>query len=235
MLNGSKTVLPPRFFLDFDGTIAGIDVVDRILECHATPEWREVENEWTLGKIGSRECLSRQLALVNLSKEELSDLIASVPVDEGFASFIRLANQASVPVAIVSDGFDLVIEGILRRVLSERTELANSIPVYCNKLLWKGNGVEAVFATDGGCAHGCANCKPAVIRRLRRAGETVVFVGDGLSDRFAAAEADLTFAKSKLLDFCRKNNLNHAEYHSFRDIEAWLSSRLAAGAAKTTV
>ena len=56
-----------KFFVDFDGTITKKDVVDMILERFADPSWKTVEKDWTEGKIGSRECLTKQLALVSAS------------------------------------------------------------------------------------------------------------------------------------------------------------------------
>ena len=61
-----------RIFVDFDGTISTKDVVDTVLEKFARKEWLEVEKDWQEGKIGSRECLSRQINFVVAKEEELS-------------------------------------------------------------------------------------------------------------------------------------------------------------------
>lgn len=58
-----------RVFVDFDGTISLEDTTDVILERFADPEWRTVEAEWLAGRIGSRECLARQIDLVRASRE----------------------------------------------------------------------------------------------------------------------------------------------------------------------
>ena len=63
--------LKPVVFCDFDGTITQVDVTDQILAQLAHPSWREIEQEWMLGLIGSRECLERQIALVDAPVEEL--------------------------------------------------------------------------------------------------------------------------------------------------------------------
>ncbi len=46
---------------DFDGTITLKDSTDLLLDRFADPAWLDIEKEWLLGKIGSRECLERQL------------------------------------------------------------------------------------------------------------------------------------------------------------------------------
>ncbi|MGH7197743.1 MAG: MtnX-like HAD-IB family phosphatase, partial [Candidatus Omnitrophota bacterium] len=212
-----------RFFVDFDGTITQNDVVDMILERFASREWRDIEKLWVEGKIGSRECLSRQMQLVSASDEELKKLLSEVQADPYFVSFLRTAKELGVPVSVVSDGFERVIRDILLRELGEEPELLQSLPVYANRLIRNENRFEVVFPEGPLCEHYCANCKPALIREERQDGEQVIFVGDGLSDRFAALESNFTFAKKKLLDFCRKNRIQHREYTSFKEIEAWLA------------
>ncbi|MBI3251875.1 MAG: MtnX-like HAD-IB family phosphatase [Candidatus Omnitrophica bacterium] len=201
-----------RFFIDFDGTITTDDVVDRILERFAKPEWREVEKEWVAGRIGSRECLARQMALVSASAKDLEKLLGEISLDPGFLSFMATCRERSIPVVITSDGFDLVI----RRVLGS----LNSFGLFSNRLEAVNGNLKASFSGEP-CEHGCANCKVAVIKRFSADGRKSVFVGDGLSDRFAAGAADLVFAKKRLLDFCAEKKIPHQSYSSFKDIEAW--------------
>ena len=218
---------PIRFFIDFDGTITTRDVVDAILERFASAEWRAVEEEWAAGKIGSRECLSRQMALVQVSQSELKRLLKEIQVDKDFASFLKRAAEFSVPVAIVSDGFDFVIREVLAQHFKRSPALVENLPVFSNRLIWVNGRLQVAFSEGPACAHGCANCKPRVIDSLRASGDATVFVGDGLSDRFAAKVSDLTFAKGKLLKFCKEHKIRHKSYESFREIEEWLAGSLA--------
>ena len=85
----------------------------------------------------------------------------------------------------------------------------------------------AVFPhTNHGCKHGCATCKPAIIRRLRKKQQAVVYVGDGLSDRFAVEEADVVFAKHELLAYCRKRGLACRRFETFGDVQRELAGIL---------
>src|ERR1022692_1301695 len=96
----------PVVFCDFDGTITQLDVTDQILTQLAHPSWREIEQEWMLGSIGSRECLERQIALVDAPVEELHTVIDSVALDTEFTSFCKFARKKKLPLYILSDGFD---------------------------------------------------------------------------------------------------------------------------------
>ncbi len=208
-----------RFFIDFDGTISTNDVVDLVLARFAKEEWKDTEALWAAGKIGSRECLSLQMALVSATEEEMKKLLGEVCVDPGFKPFLETLKKFSYDATIVSDGFDFIIQSVLEAHGVRKPLLP---PVYCNHLGWKDSRLSVSFANDKPCAHGCANCKPLVMERLRKPGEFSVFIGDGLSDRFAAKAADLTFAKGRLLDFCRENRLAHIGYSGFAEIEAWV-------------
>ena len=214
-----------RFFIDFDGTITKTDVIDMILERFAGLEWKAVEKEWVEGRIGSRECLTRQIALVKATKEQFKNLVREVEVDSSFVPFLKKAKKASLPVAIVSDGLDWVIQEVLKNHLKKSAGLLSETPIYSNQLLWTPGGIEVAFPNGPLCAHACANCKERIIEAKRSPDEMVVFVGDGLSDRYAARASQLTFAKNKLLKFCEENQITHQRYSSFKDISKWLSSR----------
>lgn len=211
-----------HFFLDFDGTISSDDVVDLALEKFADKSWKQIEQDWAAGKIGSRECLTKQVALIKATREELVKLASEVSIDPHFLSFLKKAEELGVLVTIVSDGFDIFIETILKKHLGAKTQFLKALPIYSNKLAVEGSGFKPVFQQHDECQHGCANCKPMVIKKLTAVDDMVIFVGDGLSDRYAAKKAHMTFAKSKLLKYCEENNIDHIAYKDFNKIEEWL-------------
>ena len=216
-----------RFFLDFDGTISTQDVVDVVLERFADKRWKEVEKEWAGGLIGSRECLSRQIAMIRATPEEIDSVLSSVKLDPYFVPFLKKARQWSIPVAIVSDGFDLFIERVLKQNLGEETGVLKGIPVFSNKLKKTAAGFQPFFTAETPCEHGCANCKEALIRKMSSPDAEIFFAGDGFSDRFAARAAHLTFAKGKLLTYCRENGIPHVAYENFKKIEETMAQNHA--------
>ena len=211
-----------KFFVDFDGTITKKDVVDMILERFADSAWRQIEQKWQSGEIGSRECLRRQIALVRADKKTFFEFLKTVQVDPGFPEFLKLTQRAEIPVAIASDGFREIIEAVLSTSLNGAKAFADAIPIFSNLLDWSGDRLEARFSAQTPCEHGCANCKVRVIDAHSTAGEQVIFVGDGLSDRFAAQRADHVFAKGALLNYCTKNNIMCERYSGFEDVCRWI-------------
>ena len=56
-----------QIFCDFDGTISIQDATDFILARFADAEWRDIEEQWKRGTIGSAQCMQRQVALIRAS------------------------------------------------------------------------------------------------------------------------------------------------------------------------
>jgi 2-hydroxy-3-keto-5-methylthiopentenyl-1-phosphate phosphatase len=221
----------PVIFCDFDGTITEIDVTDQILSQLAHPSWREVEQEWVRGAIGSRECLERQMALVNTSEGEWNALVDAIPVVPSFAGFYNFVSKRRIPFFILSDGFDGVIRRVLRKA-GVRGALASGRRVFASSLKWEKGLLRTRFPhADSGCRHGCATCKVALMKKLGVNGWKI-FIGDGLSDRFAAEYADWVYAKGQLLAYCRDHGLNFRPFENFAEVQADLEKRLAARSAK---
>jgi 2-hydroxy-3-keto-5-methylthiopentenyl-1-phosphate phosphatase len=226
---GGKTVQKPVVFSDFDGTITRLDVTDEILERFADPSWHEVEDQWLRAEIGSRECFERQAALVRATAKQLNELIDAIPLDPDFPAFFRYLKAQRLPFYIVSDSFDYVIRRVLKRVGADG-ELRNGRHLFSTGLEFEAGGIRATFPhSNHGCNHNCATCKPAIIRKVRKKQQPVIFVGDGLSDRFAVEVADVVFAKHELLAYCRERGLACRPFETFDDVRKETAEMIETG------
>lgn len=209
-----------HFALDFDGTISPVDTTDLLLAAFADSSWQEIEEDWRAGHIGSRECLSRQIALLEASRDTLCTALADVKLDPHFTAFVTRAWLCGATVSVVSDGFDLAIIHLLH---------ANGIdlPVTSNRLVEEGSGRwRAVFSNRGEqCPSG--TCKCAAVPADRR----VVLVGDGRSDFCLARRADFVLAKGELAAFCAVEGIPHQDISGFADALAFLEPLRARRAA----
>ncbi len=214
---------PPLVYIDFDGTISKRDVIDEILKEFADNKWLEIEKEWTSGRIGSRECLRKQLALVRATPGELGEFIDGIDLDDGFEDLLSFCREIDVPVRVVSDGFDHYIERMIGRAVRD-TMLLENVSIYANNLTPYGSDrwrPRFPFFRRL-CGDGCATCKPRVMEVTNPTDMPTVFVGDGLSDRFAAAAADIVFAKDKLKNYCHLNNITMTEYGNLSQVAKYL-------------
>jgi 2,3-diketo-5-methylthio-1-phosphopentane phosphatase len=217
----------PVVFCDFDGTVTQLDVTDEILAQFAHPTWREIEQEWMLGLIGSRECLERQIALVDAPMEELQAVIDSVTIDPEFKVFCKFARKKHLPLYILSDGFDYVIRRVLKSARVDR-HFRTGANLFASALRVEGRRLVPSFPyPPEPCEHGCATCKAALIQSLRNGRQPVIFVGDGLSDRLVVQFADVVFAKRHLLSHCRESGIACYPFETFKDVQTTLEKLLA--------
>ncbi len=224
-------------FIDFDGTIVPQDASDFLFERFADPAWHDIEADWRAGRIGSRECMTRQVALLRATPTMLAEAIATLSVDRGFAAFVRRCQGWGIAMTVVSDGFDRVIAAVLNSV-------GVTLPYFANHLLAIGPDrwrVTFPFARSD-CRALAGNCKCAFTET--HAGAVKVVIGDGRSDHCVAGRADLVFAKAELLALCRSSGTPHVAFADFYDVgetlAAWLDQerparavRLGAGGAQS--
>ena len=218
----------PVVFLDFDGTVSRCDVVDAVLTAYAGSAWLAVEQQWQAGAIGSRECLREQMSLVRASRQQIDSLLDDIEMDAGFVPLLEMCGRRGVPVHIVSDGFDYFIRRILQRCGPEASRLLRGTQIYASHLESSEAGpwlADFRFPANV-CGHGCATCKPWAMQHLNPDGLPAIFVGDGLSDRYAARSADVVFAKTGLAAFCADQKIPHHRYSDLADVAEHIDDML---------
>lgn len=198
---------------DFDGTVAVEDVIDSLLDCYGRPGWQALERDWREGRIGSRECMSGQVALLELTRDQLDAHLDEVRIDQAFPAFVERAHAAGVPIRIVSDGLDYAIQRILRRFgLDALERSANHLVQAVSPRRWV---LDSPYHARG-CASG--TCKCACVERARAAGAArTLLIGDGASDFCAADRVDFVFAKHRLVEHCRAAGIPYVPITGFDD------------------
>lgn len=203
----------PIILCDFDGTISLRDVTDILLTHFAKEGYEELEEEWLTGVIGSQECMSKQIALLDANLSELDKVLAQVEIDPHFKAFTKIAAKEGIKVHVVSDGLDYAIQSILKR------NGLGHIPVFANKLLhdnersWR---LEFPYSNKN-CVKASGNCKCSHLKQQRQRHDHVIYVGDGSSDFCVSNKVDIVLAKDKLIDYCEQRNINHININTFAD------------------
>src|SRR5262245_32193381 len=197
-----------RVFVDFDGTISLEDTTDVILERFADPEWRTIEAQWLAGLIGSRDCLSRQIDLVRATPEELDAVVDEVPIDPHFPELVALCHSHGVPVTVISDGLDRIVNKMLARA-------GLDVPILANRLEWLGDKRWRLnFPHEAAdCRSQAGHCKCRALGL--EAGTVRILIGDGRSDFCAAESADLVVAKGALAEHCQSIGLAYIVFGNF--------------------
>jgi 2,3-diketo-5-methylthio-1-phosphopentane phosphatase len=201
---------------DFDGTVAVDDTTDTLLERFGQPGWEKLEDDWKAGRINSHDCMAGQVALLDMSRDELDGHLDAREVDPAFGAFVDAAHAQGMHVVIVSDGLDYAI----RRILA-RAGFA-SLPIVANHLRQTGDREWLLQFPHASvdCRVGSGTCKCA---RARAAHESTLLIGDGASDFCVAGAADFVFAKGKLIQHCRTKDIPHAAIAGFAEALPLLS------------
>lgn len=223
----SRSRVKCHVFVDFDGTIASLDTTDFLLERFAAPQWREIEDDWKAGKIGSRECMVRQIDLVRATPAALDGFIAEIEIDPGFPAFVDLCRAQGHDVVVVSDGLDRTVNAVLKRFDLE-------LPTFANRLEWCGNDrwrLRFPHARSD-CRALSGNCKCQFTEHGRL--DLRIVIGDGRSDFCMARRADLVLAKSALLQHCLQADLPVRAFDNFeaaaKIMARWLDGHAAVAA-----
>jgi len=206
--------------IDFDGTVCPHDVSEEILTEFASPEWWEIDLEFQRGEIGSRECLTRQGALLSGSKDAMLEFaLGRFTLESSFRPFADWARDVGVQVVVASDGFGFYVEPMLSAAGVE------GVPVYTNDTaIEDGHPPRFSFPNGHPICVGCGTCKMLAVLRSRELFGTVAFVGEGHSDRYGALYSDMVFAKKHLVDICRRDGIAFRPWESFDDVRVGLES-----------
>ena len=213
---------PLAILVDYDGTIAQTDVTDKILLRFAGDRYAADDAAYSAGLVGSRTLFESQVELLPGRIDGLMELAEAEPHHSTFAPFVVRAHELGVVVEVVSDGFGFYIEPALVRMGVPK------IPVITALTTFDGQRASMEFLFGHPDCLVCGTCKRQRVLAHQAAGRTVALVGDGVSDAYAAAYADLTFAREALIDLCQREGLPFTPWRDFSDLEAWLVRTVAA-------
>lgn len=202
------------FVCDFDGTITKKDTINDFLDRFADKKWIEVEEGWVAGRISTCDAMRSQFSMIKgMTREVFDRFFETVEIDDYFEKFCELCKEKGYKVVIVSDGFEYFI----RRVLAKYS--INDIEIYSNYFDFNnGNFIMEFPYKNNNCKRGAGTCKCSFIEKFREKYEKIIYIGDGASDFCPSSKADFLFAKKKLLEYCKENNIPYVKYSDFNEV-----------------
>jgi 2,3-diketo-5-methylthio-1-phosphopentane phosphatase/HAD superfamily hydrolase (TIGR01509 family) len=210
------------FLCDFDGTISIRDMGYLLVSRFCTGDWRTIDRDFSDGKIGSKEAYLRIGEILKGEKQAILRFIQKhSDIDPYFTSFYQTCRAQGIDVKIVSDGLDFYIQAIL-----EAHQLSG-IPFYANQIRPRGEeGIEFSFPYLNEECGLCGTCKKKILQMYRKDYDSILFAGNGLSDRCAAKEADFVFAKGSLYPYCIDQEIPCHFFLNFGEILSDLKKKI---------
>lgn len=209
-----------RIFCDFDGTITRKDSGDEFFRTFSTFE--PAHSDLMNGKYSVAEYYGLVSSALSLTEDQLQAFIHTCETDAYFGQFLAFIQEKKWDFSIVSDGFDIYIDRILKHINAEH------IPVYSNLMKWneKSDTWKPVFPNaDERCKCFCASCKTKIVLGKSHPDDLIIYIGDGLSDTCPVHYADMIFAKGSLSSYCNQHGIVHHNWNSFFDIMQVLKKR----------
>ena len=198
-----------QVILDWDGTATVDDTL--IVALREFGDWQvylDAAAALRRGEITLHEEIRRDAESIKTPLEDVQAwLVENLELRPGFHELVE-----RFPTTIVSSNFRQLIEPILER---EHIDLE----VRANEVEWHPEGWRARFTTGEACGTCGEPCKRAA---MPAANGTIVYVGDGYSDRCAAQLADRIFARAGLARYLDEQAVGYEAYEDLHQVVAAL-------------
>jgi len=213
-----------RIFCDFDG------IGDLLFRTFGTSRCEEIIRAYDEGRVEAKECWRSLCETVrNLSPEQLRAFARQQQLEPHFSSFLNFCREWSIPFILLSDGFDVYLEEILRaHGYDPGGEGERGVRYFANHLAFTPDGriIPSFPYADEECTK-CANCKRNHVLTMSADHDVIVYIGNGRSDFCPASYADVVFAKHALIGYCQSRNISFYEFQTLEDVQERLETLLA--------
>jgi 2-hydroxy-3-keto-5-methylthiopentenyl-1-phosphate phosphatase len=193
-----------RLILDWDGTCTLDDTMDALVREFGAVELLDIHLDRS--NVTLHQIIEDELGSIRVPLEEAQAwLVANVRLRPGFHELVERFDPL-----LLSSNVRQLIEPVLEREGVEVELVANDLePGW--KVRWRDETV-------------CETCGQACKRGTLPAGEEIVYVGDGFSDRCAALAADRVFATGPLARYLAREGAAFTPFDDFHTVVDALGS-----------
>jgi len=202
---------------DFDGTITTVDTFREFIDTLCKKE--VIDSAMQRYRDGEISLIDAGLAMIE--SIPVSDLprvdayIETMTIRPGFDDFIRYLKEINVPLIVLSGGLHYTVKG----KLAPYREFIHAI--YSAELDTSGEYLTVVSP----CMEPRSYLdKSTVLERLEA--EVFIGIGDGCTDLSIADKCHHMFARDKLLEYLRENNLPYIGWNDFYDVIAHMKEHI---------
>jgi 2-hydroxy-3-keto-5-methylthiopentenyl-1-phosphate phosphatase len=198
---------------DFDGTITRRDTLHLVVDHYGDRSmWDRLDGPLRRGEMTVEEAMQREFATVRATPAQVLELVSrEAGVRDGFAEFAAWAERGGHRLVVMSNGFRTVIDHVLGGLALGHLPVVSHDAAFDpegTRLLWSDRGERC-----GLCGRPCKRSELAAVRGE----DTVVYLGDGISDRCVSGAADVLFARSGLAEWLGEQG---RAFHPFEDFHS---------------
>ena len=202
-------------FVDFDGTITEHDLLDAIAQAFGDSEvYAEVDRGLDESRLTLHEVLRLEFEPVRAPLAEVVGwTLEHAAIRPGFRELVSSVRERGWRLVVLSSGFRELIAPVL-----EREGLAG-LELLSNTVDPDPAGWRVGFRDETPCPVCGEPCKRAAVLAEAN-GSTIVYVGDGVSDRCGAEASDLVFARRGLAAYLEEKGVPFTPFRDFFDVAA---------------
>lgn len=199
---------------DFDGTITLRDTLDLVVNHWAPGVWETIEGRLRDGQVTLLEAMDEEFHQVRATEDEvIAYVVAHAGIRPGFAELVEWLARRGDRLIVVSAGFRVLIDPILR------SAGLGDLHVHAGDALFSPAGTILSYPPSSQeCVSGCGHCKRETIAAHGPFAGPVVYLGDGYSDRCAAQDADVVFARRGLAEYLDQQGVAYYPFEDFFDV-----------------
>lgn len=200
-------------FVDFDGTITELDLLDRIAQTFGDPEvYARLDAGLNERRLTLHEVLAREFEPVRAPLEEVVDwVLEHAALRPGFHELVDATRERGWRLVVLSSGFRELIEPVLER------EGLGELELLSNRVEPDPGGWRVRFRDERPCPVCGEPCKRSAVLSVADGGRSI-YVGDGLSDRCGAEASDLVFARRGLAAYLAGRGVPFEPFDDFHDV-----------------
>lgn len=201
-------------FCDFDGTITAIETFAGMLKEFAPELSAQLMPEMYSRKLTLREGVRQLLESIPSKRyAEIIEYAATKPVRPGLRELIDFLNDCGIPFIVISGGLRDMVETVLdRHQLIEKVASIYALDIDPNGDRLK---VHSDFEGDTELV-----AKVQVMEQY--VATQKIAIGDSVTDINMALQADLVFARDRLIDYLEAENKPYIPWNDFFEIRDYL-------------
>jgi 2-hydroxy-3-keto-5-methylthiopentenyl-1-phosphate phosphatase len=218
----SQSPARPIVFCDFDGTITAVETFAGMLKEFAPVLSAELMPLMYDRRLSLREGVKRLLTSIpSKLYPEIIEYGATKPLREGFGELLDFLADRSIPFVIISGGIKDMVEATLQRH-------HNGIP-----LIDRVKAIAAVEIDTSGdylCVRSSFEGDTELVAKVavmqQYPATKTIAIGDSVTDINMALQADLVFARDRLVEYLEAEGKIYLPWQDFRDVRDYLAKNL---------